>query len=362
MTINVRIAQDNDANEWDMIISKSPHGTLFHQWKWLKITEKHTHSKLYPLIGMRGSTPIGVFPLFFQKKGPIRMVFSPPPQVALFYLGPVLAGEDTLKQKNQDFNYFEFNKKRELNYIEFQKSAEIFIKNDLKAHYISISLSPALQDPRPFRWSGYSIELNFDYLIDLSQGCDYLLQTLDKRGRQNLSRARKKGITVEIGGKKEYEEILDLMEIRYAQQGKILTASRHYYLDIYDAYKENIKIFIAKMDGKVITGSIDIQYRDTHFSWIGNPKPKNCISPSPNDLLIWESVRYAFNQGFKYYITMNAAGNKRLHSYYASKFDPELKVHFSVKKSSFLTSVLEKLYLNITKPLKGKVKKGMSGE
>ncbi len=147
MTVEIRIAQNDDAKEWDSIISKSPHGTLFHQWDWLKITEKHTQINSYiPLIGIKGSTPIGVFPLFFQKKGPFRMVFSPPPHAALFYLGPVMAGYDTLKQE-----------KRENNYIEFQKSVEHFIKNDLKAHYISISLSPALQDPRPFTWSGYQL-------------------------------------------------------------------------------------------------------------------------------------------------------------------------------------------------------------
>jgi hypothetical protein len=362
MTVEIRIAKNEDAQKWDNFVSESPQGTLFHQWNWLKITEKHTQSTLYPIFGMKGSSIIGILPLFFQKKGPLKMVFSPPPHVALFYLGPVLAGAETLKQKNQEFNYFEFQKKSELNYIEFQKSVEFFIKNTLKAQYISISLSPSLPDPRPFGWSGYSIELNFDYKIDLTKGCDYLYQTLDKKGRQNMSRAKKRGITVEIGGKEEYEKILDLMDLRYAQQGKNVMESRLYLLDIFNAFKDNLKIFVAKVDGKIVTGSIDFQYRDTHYSWIGNPKPKNHISPSPNDLLIWESVCYAHETGCKYYITMNAAGDKRLHSYYASKFDPDLHVHFTVKKHSNLAGAMEKFYLNITKPLTGKVKLHLSGE
>jgi hypothetical protein len=340
MTIEIRVAQNADAKEWDAINSESPHGTIFHQWNWLKITEKHTQSTLYPLIGIKNNTPIGIFPLFFQKKGPIRMVFSPPPHAALFYLGPVLLGYDTLNQE-----------KRENNYIEFQKSVDTFIKNDLKAHYISISLSPALQDPRPFGWSGYSVGLNFDYSVDLSHSYDYLLQRLDKKQRQNLNRAKKRGIFVEVGGKKEYEKILDLMDIRYEQQGKNVRESKEYFLDIYDEYKENLKIFVAKVDGEVITGTIDFQYRDTHYSWIGNPKPKNQMAPSPNDLLICESVRIAQVQGFRYYITMSAAGDKRLHSYYASKFDPKLKIYFSVKRNTFLAGIFEKGYTNLIKPL-----------
>ena len=345
MTFEIRIANSEDAKEWDAIISKSPHGTIFHQWDWLKITEKHTQTTLYPLIGIKGSTPIGVFPLFFQKTGSVRMVFSPPPHAALFYLGPVLAGYDTLKQE-----------KREINYIGFQNSVEHFISNELKAQYISISLPPGLQDPRPFTWSGYSFEPQYDYIIDLSIGLESLFQTLDKNGRQNISRAKKRGITVELGGKKEYEKILNLMDIRYAQQGKNVTVSREYFLDLYDSYSDYLKIFVAKSEGEIISGCIDFHYRDTHFSWIGNPKPKKPISPSPNDLLIWESIIYAHEHGCRYYVTMSAAGDKRLHSYYASKFDPKLKAHFAVKKHSYLAGILEKGYSEVIKPLRGRFK------
>ena len=55
------------------------------------------------------------------------------------------------------------------------------------------------------------------------------------------------GMTVEIGAKKEFDKILDLMDIRYEQQAKIVTISRGYLSDIYDAYKDNMKIFVVKV-------------------------------------------------------------------------------------------------------------------
>ena len=199
----------------------------------------------------------------------------------------------------------------------FPESVEDFIVHDLKANFVSISLSPDLQDPRPFSWSGYIVEPNFDYAVDLSPGIEYLYATLDRKQRADLKRAEGKGMTVEIGEKKEFEEILDLMEIRYTQQAKIVTASRDYFLDIYETYRDNLKIFVVKFEGEVITGNIDIQYRDTLYCWIGNPKPIQPVSPSPNDLLISECVRYAAENGFKYHTTFGAAGNERLHTYYA---------------------------------------------
>jgi hypothetical protein len=241
-------------------------------------------------------------------------------------------------------------------YTDFQNSVEKFINNDLKANYVSISLSPMLQDPRPFLWSGYTIEPNYDYAVDTSKGMDNLYSSLDRKQRADLKRGKVKGMTVEIGIKKDFETILDLMDIRYTQQAKIVTASRSYFLDLYDTYDDNLKVFVVKFEGEIITGSIDLEYRDTLFCWIGNPKPKNPISPSPNDLLISECVRYASEKGLKFHTTFGAAGNQRLHTYYATKFNPELRVRYVATKKTFIPGLLEKVYTNIVKPLRGTIK------
>jgi CelD/BcsL family acetyltransferase involved in cellulose biosynthesis len=345
MSVEIRVANNADAQEWDRIISESPHGTLFHHWNWLKITEKHTRSTLYPLICLKNGVPVGVFPLFFQKKGPVRMVFSPPPHAALFYLGPVLVEPDSLRQE-----------KREEIYFDFQNSVENFILNKLKANYISISLSPTLQDPRPFDWSGYSVDPLYDYEIDLTKGTEYLFRTIDKKQRQDLTRAKKKGITVEVGLKNEFEKILDLMEIRYAQQQKVVTVPRSYLADIFNSYKDNITVFVAKYEEEIVTGLIDLHYKDTIYSWIGNLKPIVKISPSPTDLLNWEAVSYGCEQGFRYYVLLSAAGNERLHSYSSAKFNPELKIRYHAKKTSAVTGFFERGYISILKPLRGRMK------
>jgi hypothetical protein len=345
MTIEIRAAQKEDSEKWDKIISESPYGTLFHKWNWLKITEKHTKSKLFPLIGEKNGEIVGIFPIFFQKNGPARMVFSPPPHAALFYIGPLPVGIEKLRQENREHVYFDF-----------QNSVENFILKVLKPNYISIGLSPALQDPRPFIWSGYLIEPLYDYEIDLTKGTEYLFQTIDKKRRQDISRAKKRGITIEVGHREEFEKIINLMEIRYEQQDKEMTVPRSYLTDIYNAFEDNITVFTAKYEGDIVTGLIDLKYKDSIYSWIGNLKPVIKLSPSPTDLLNWEAIRFGCNQGFKYYVVLSAAGNERLHSYSASKFDPKLKIRYFAKKTSFLSRIYEKGYTNIIKPFRGKIK------
>jgi hypothetical protein len=345
MTVEIRIAQNADAKEWDRIISESPQGTIFHYWDWLKITENHTRTKLYPLIGIKNGVPIGVYPLFFQRIGPIRMVFSPPPHAAIFYLGPVFAANTGLTQE-----------KMETIYIGFHGSVENFIKHELSANYMSIALSPSLQDPRPFIWSGYSVGPSFDYVTDLRKGADYLLQSLDKKQRQDLNRAKKRGISVEPGGQKEIDLIQDIMTNRYEEQMKIVTVPPGYLSDIYDKFKDHIAVFVTRFEGEIVTGLINLRYRDTLYSWIGNPKPRMPISPSPNDLMAWEIIKYGCEKQLKFSVTMGAAGNERLHKYYVSKFNPELLVRYTAKKSSFVSGISEKGYINILKPLYAKMK------
>ena len=345
MAIELKIADEKEVEEWDKLVDSSPHGTIFHTWKWLRIAEKHTNSKLYPIIGYKGTTPVGIFPLFYQKKVFLKIVFSPPPHAAILYLGPVLVDYDNRKQS-----------KKETNFIDFQRQVDKFITEKLKANYISISLPPGLSDPRPFKWAGYEVEPAYDYVMDLSNGVEYIWQkNYEKKLRQNIERARRRGIYIEKGGKEELGVIHGLMEDRYAEQDKMVTVPKDYLLELYDSFYENIKIFVAKYEGEIVTGMIDVYYKDKVVSWIGNPRPRVKMSPSPNDLLNWEAMKYACEHGFKYYETIGAAGNERLHSYY-SKYNPELLMRFSAKKySSFIPRLMEIVYSK-TKPVYQKIK------
>jgi hypothetical protein len=137
---------------------------------------------------------------------------------------------------------------------------------------------------------------------------------------------------------------------------------RSYLTDIFDSYKGNVTVFVAKYDEEIVTGLIDLHYKETIYSWIGNLKPIIKVSPSPTDLLNWEAVSYGCEQGFKYYVLLSAAGNERLHSYSSAKFSPELKIRFHAKKTSIASGLFEKGYINILKPVHARMKHLVSEE
>ncbi|MBO8183041.1 MAG: GNAT family N-acetyltransferase [Archaeoglobus sp.] len=349
MDVELKVVRGTDVEEWDRLVDQVSSGTIFHKWEWLKIAEKYTNCKLYPIVVYKKSTPIGLIPLFYQKKGPLRLVFSPPPHTAILYLGPLLVEYDTLKPSRMESNF-----------IGFIDEVNNFITEKLRAGYVYISMPPGLYDTRPFKWNDYQIEPVYSYIFDLTKGIDFIWKRFDKKVRQDINRTLKRGVTIERGDREELGYIYDLLAGRYAEQGKLLTLPKKYLYSIFDSFADNLGIFVAKYNGEIITGLIDIYYKNKACSWIGNIKP-NVKKITPNDLLNWEVIKYAHDHGLSFYEIMGAAGVKRLYAFH-SKYNPELLLRFSARKySSFIFRLMEARYSQTLKPIYAKFKLGVKG-
>ncbi|OQX21593.1 MAG: hypothetical protein BWK75_02825 [Candidatus Altiarchaeales archaeon A3] len=284
-------------------------------------------------MGLKGETPIGIFPFFYQKTFIIKGVFSPPPKTAVPYLGPLIVDYDTLKQD-----------KKESIYIEFQKEIDKLIFNEINPSYVSFSLPPGFIDARPFKWSGYKVTPNYNYVIDLSKGIDKIWMDFKKELRGSITETEKKIHIIE-GHREELEFIYNSLFNRYNEQDITIPLHKEYLLELYDFFSDNFKIFIAKYNGEVISGRIVVYYKNKAATWIGSARP-NLKGISPNDLVQWETIKWAHAQGFKYCELMGA-GTQRLISY-KSKCNPDITVCFEVKKSTLLGNIAEKGY-NILK-------------
>jgi hypothetical protein len=336
MEIELKIAQDNDAQLWDRIVDSSPQGTLFHSWKWLKIAEKHTGTKLYPIMGIKGETPIGILPIFHMKKFGISSAFSPPPSTAIPYLGPVIDGYDKYKQS-----------KKESMDKNFQRSVDHFIQNQLHCGFTSLSLTTH-HDPRPYKWSNYHLEPIFDYHIEIDHDVTSLWQNLDSNLKGHIKRTEKNGISIESGSKNDLMDIYNSLVRRYREQRRPVTVSKDYLIDIYDTfYPENMNIFAAKQNGETIGGIFTLSYKDRVLYWIGGAKQETSNN-SPNDLAQWEAIKYANLKGYKIYEEIGA-GTERLAEFKA-KYNPKLVSRYSVKRySSFFYQCAEKGYSHVIK-------------
>jgi len=321
MTVELQIANEKDL--WNQIVESSPHGTIFHTWNWLKIVEKHSGAKLFPLVGYRGSTPVGVYPVFRLKKKIFRMVFSPPPRTLLLYLGPAIANYDRLKQ----------NKKASL-FWRFQREVDEFISSELKANYTRIRTSPGLES-RPLMWGGYDVRPLYTCMIRLDRDLDDIWSQLHRKTRVNIEKTKREGVTVQISDKEGLEYLRTALHERFKEQG--FRSEKDYYReylnDLYDSfYPENMKIFVAKYKEEMIGGFVLLCYGDWTGLWIGIPKTR-LSGIYPNDLAQWEAIKWARERGHKIYEIMDSGDDPRLTDY-KSKFNPEPIPWFSAVKYS----------------------------
>ncbi len=334
MDIELQIAEENEREKWDMLVENSPYGTIFHTWEWLKIMEKHVNMKLYPIIGMKGSNIIGIYPLFLHRNFILRYVFSPPPWVAVPYLGPVILEYEKLKQD-----------KRESVFIAFQRKVDEFIREEMKAHYSLIKTAPGILDARPLKWNGYIVEPIYNYVIDLRKGADFAWKMFKRELRKNISIAQKKGISVREGSRDELEWIYETIVTRYEEQNRKTSLSKGYLIDLFNTFHpQNMKIFVAKYNGELISGAIKICYKNKLLSWIGHAKTE--LRGIPNDLLQWEIIKWATEHGLEYY-ELVGANTERL-CLYKSKYNPSLSICFSAKKyNTFFAKFVEYAYLTV---------------
>jgi len=327
MTINLKIANEEDKELWDSLIEKSPHGTIFHTWKFLEIMEKHTKirflgkdydSKLYHLIAFKKDTPVGLYPIFYYNTPIIKYVFSPPLRTAVNYLGPLIIDYDRLKQS-----------KRESLFVKFQKKVDEFMTSQLGVSIRKIKLSPGLNDARPLMWNGYDVKPLYNYEINLDRSLDEIWKSFSKDRRKGIKKTEKCRFNVLEGSKKEIEFIFKSVTERYLSQGVAPIVTKEYLLDVYDALYPNLRVFIIEKDNTYITGSIVLTYGKKVLGWFGSTKA-DTDSSHPNDLLQWEIIKWAHFEGYKIFEIV-WANTYRL-CRYKSRYNPTLSLYFTCEK------------------------------
>jgi len=300
--------------EWEEVLGDSEQGTIFHRWEWLKIVEKHTGFKLLPLMAFKGSKPIALYPIFFKRK----LAFSPPPRSLLLYLGPVFVEYSEIKQS-----------KKETMYFEVQKCVDEFLRN-AGCVFFRVRTTPDLPDCRPLKWNGYEVEPLYTYRIDLSGGCDKVWRNMNRKLRVGIEATRRKGVEIRIGEWKELDELRALLHERFVDQGlSKKDRYRSYLKDLYDKFKEHMKVFIAKVGDDTVGGLVVLTHGSWSGLWIGIPKV-GLKGMYPNDLAQWTAIRWACNEGYKIYEEMDAGLERFRH--FKAKYNPNVYPWFSGKR------------------------------
>lgn len=338
--MELKIAEEADQQKWDAMVERSSNATLFHTWKWLKLMEKYssmniagikTRARLYPLFIMEKDNPVGIYPLFFLKTPLLTYCYSPPSNVETMHLGPLFPDIDTMKED-----------KKQIFLHDIQTLIDRFIKKDQNTNYIQINTSPGYEDCRSFKWGGYSAEPRYTYHIDLSIGTDLIWKNFNKSLRYYIEKAKKEGITVAEGTKEDGFYLHDLLKERNR-----INSPREFMGEVFDQFfTDHFRVFIAKAGAEHLSGIIILIYRDKVSFWVGSPR-YSYKGLSPNELVLWESIRWAAEHGFKTFEIVGADDYSLFP--FKRKFNGKIIQYYQMKWLSPSLNLVSSLYRYLKK-------------
>lgn len=330
MSIEIDIA--TDSSHWNDLVERSPHGTPFHLWEFCECAADHAAAEFYPLVGYKGQEPVGLFPAFEIRKGPLTVVLSPPPALKISYGGPVLLNQAKLKQR-----------KAERRHRRFVDGVFEWLDREVAPSYVHVRTGPRYDDPRPFVWRSFDVSPGYTYVVDLTGGEEAMLDRFSRDARQNVT-GTYDGVGLFEGGPTDTRAILQQVRTRHEDQGEPFDVPDEFVTALVERLPAGtLRSYVCTADGAFLGGMNTLELGDTVYRWLGGAK-QDC-EPPVNDLLDWRIMRDAVRRGATRYDLVGAQ-TPRICSYKA-KFAPELAAYQQLEGGSLAMRLALRVYKRV---------------
>lgn len=153
---------------------------------------------------------------------------------------------------------------------------------------------------KQFSGNDFKYEDHLDIHINIGQSEEILLSNLDRKRRNNVRRAEKKGLTfIEITDMKQIEEALLVIKKTY-KRVKLPCPEKDFFYSAHRILQPHgmIRFFAAIFDQKIISVRIELCYKKLVYDWwAGGLEQYN--NKYPNDFLPWQIMLWGHKNGYK---------------------------------------------------------------
>jgi lipid II:glycine glycyltransferase (peptidoglycan interpeptide bridge formation enzyme) len=275
-----------ESNRWEELLRQQESATVFHRQAWLHLVAALSHSelRLYE-VHQRGNV-VGVCPLFFFRRGPVRIAACPPPQAAAPYLGPAVS-RDLLPAALAAAA------------SEARRQGAAYVEFRCQAHVPPSELSePA-----------FSFEPRSTFILDLRSGPDYLWSNrLEPACRRAVRKAQNSGVVVEeVALRDIVDDYFAMAEQVFAKSHRPPPLSREDYEQMARALEgaDLAKVLVARHDGTILAAGI-FPYDQRTVYYLDGVSLSEGQALRPNNLLHWEVIRWACQAGLAQYDMVGA--------------------------------------------------------
>ncbi len=320
----------SDPEEWNELVERSAQTSPFHRYEALEVIAEHAGTELYPYVAYKGQEPVGIFPVFALRRWPVRAAFSPPPDLEVSYLGPAQLDGASPKQR-----------KAERRHRRFLEAILDAVAEEIDPHYVHVRTGTEYTDPRPFIWNDFDATPVYTYHVGLNGDLEDLFMSFSGDVRRNVRKAEEMTYELSEGDAADVERIITGVRERHDEQGISYNVTPAFARDLYRALPEGtLRAYTCTSEGAFIGGKLTLEDDRTLYGW---QTVADLDSDLPaTDVMDWRVIQDGAERGLERF-DLIGANNPRLCGYKA-KFNPEVRTHYSLERSSTSTSALKTLY------------------
>ena len=271
---------------WDDIVLNADGSTYFHTYEWAKIIEQSFSN--YSIVtkafifddGVKAILPLMQSKRFFGFR---ISYFSMVPGV---YGGILSNGKLTLEQVS-----------------------DIYKSISKECSYLSIMGNPYLKQDMPTFFNADSM---FTHVLDLEKGLNEIWKNYSKGHKRSINKAKKSGVYCRIAESLEdYVDYFKVYEDSLRRWGDNASSRYSFNLfeNIYNMKSKNIKLHLAVVDGKTVSGILMFYHRNHLVYWHGATL-EDYFKYNPSKYLQNEVIIDSYENGYKYYDFNPSGGHK----------------------------------------------------
>ena len=152
----------------------------------------------------------------------------------------------------------------------------------------------------------------FTHVLDLENGFEKIRGNYSKGHRYNIRKAEKDGVYIKLGKSLEdYKAYYNIYQDSLKRWGDKATSRYKFNLfeNIYNSKSKNIKLILALVDEKIISGAL-LLYCGNHIVWWHGATLSDFFKHYPANFLQNEIIKDSCENGYKYYDFNPSGGHK----------------------------------------------------
>lgn len=270
----------SEFSEWDALVVRSPHGTVFHTSWWLEATGSQLE-----ILGGRNAAGVLVagIPLPSKRRFGMRLLHTPR---LTPYLGPVFDLSSVCSIAAQ--------------YALMRDGGEVLARAVSGFDSLDYDLAPMCPDLQGFLWAGYSVWAGYTYWLEAGTDLATILSSMPQKTRNKLARAERSGITVEQSD--NFEAFFHLVRKSFARQHMPLPYDPALPQRLWSAARsrQQANLYLARTpSGNLAAGALIVHdQRNSYYLMGGDDEEFRALGVG--NLVQWHAMRQALGAGRSY--------------------------------------------------------------